>query len=136
MLYTNLKHIETSTGLERAISENENVVLDCGSMGQMCISVYRISEELEAEYKHIKFFDMEFENPESSVIRNLPEVQRFEGIPFTVYFKNGFVVKATSGIQSNVQIIRILDNVFADDTSDSDVSSALKINSVFQFGSE
>jgi len=28
-------------------------------MGPMCIPVYGIAEELETEYKHVKFFDME-----------------------------------------------------------------------------
>jgi len=113
MLYTNLKHIETSTGFEVAISENENVVLICGDMGQMSIPVYRIAEELEVKYKHVKFVDMEFGNPESQFIRNLPEIQGIVGIPFTVYYKNGIVVKVTSGIQSKVQITNILDNSIA-----------------------
>ena len=113
MLYTNLKHIETSTCYERAISENENVVLVCGDMGQMSIPVYRIAEELEAKYRHVKFFDMEFGNPESHVIRNLSEIQEIEGIPLTVYYKNGNVVKVTSGIQSKMQITNILDNSVA-----------------------
>lgn len=30
-------------------------------MGPMCIPVYGIAEELESEYTHVKFFDMEFE---------------------------------------------------------------------------
>ena len=34
------------------------------------------------------------------------------GIPFVIYYKNGKVVKATSSIQSKVQIIDILNSVF------------------------
>ena len=70
MLYTNLKHIESAADHNKVISENENVMVICGRMGPMCIPVYGIAEELEDEYKHVKFYDMEFDNPESSVIRN------------------------------------------------------------------
>jgi len=113
MLYTNLKHIETATDHANVINENENVMVICGRMGPMCIPVYRIAEELEKEYKHVKFFDMEFDNPESNIIRSLPEVQGFMGIPFTIYYKNGKVVKASSSIQSKTQIKAILDKEFA-----------------------
>lgn len=113
MLYTNLNHIETAADHAKRINENENVIVICGRMGPMCIPVYRIAEELEKEYKHVKFFDMEFDNPESDIIRNLPEVQGFMGIPFTIYYKNGKVVKATTSIQSKTQIQAILDEEFA-----------------------
>lgn len=112
MLYTNLKHIESASEHARILSENENVMVICGRMGPMCIPVYGIAEELENTYKHVKFCDMEFDNPESHVIRNLPEVRNFMGIPFTIYYKNGKVVKATSSIQSRQQVTTILDQVF------------------------
>ena len=82
-------------------------------MGPMCIPVYGIAEELEAEYKHVKFYDMEFDNPISDVIRPLPEVRGFMGIPFTIYYRNGKVVKATSSIQTKDQVKSILDKEFA-----------------------
>jgi thioredoxin 1 len=113
MLYTNLKHIETADQLKKIISENENVMVVCGRMGPMCIPVYGIAEELEKEYKHVKFYDMEFDNPESHIIRNLPEVRGFMGIPFTIYYKNGKVVKATSSIQTMEQVRAILDKEFS-----------------------
>jgi thioredoxin 1 len=113
MLYTNLKHLEKAADLEKAISENENVMVVCGRMGPMCIPVYGIAEELEDEYKNVQFYDMEFDNPESHVIRNLPEVRGFMGIPFTIYYKNGQVVKATSSIQTRAQVQAILDKEFA-----------------------
>jgi thioredoxin 1 len=113
MLYTNLKHIETAAELAQIIGENENVVVICGRMGPMCIPVYRVAEDLGKEYVHVKFFDMEFDNPESEVIRTLPEVRGFIGIPFTIYYKNGRVVKATASIQSKSQITAILDQEFA-----------------------
>ena len=85
----------------------------CGRMGPMCIPVYGIAEELEDEYEHVKFYDMEFDNPEAHIIRSLPEVRGFMGIPFTIYYRNGQVVKATSSIQNRDQITSILDNEFS-----------------------
>lgn len=113
MLYTNLKHIESAAEHEQVISENENVLVVCGRMGPMCIPVYRIAEMLEEDYLHVKFYDMEFDNPESHVIRTIPEVSNFMSIPFTVYYKNGQVVRATSGIQSKEQMTTILKEEFA-----------------------
>jgi thioredoxin 1 len=113
MLYTNLKHLESAADHQLAISGNENVLVICGRMGPMCIPVYGIAEELEGEYSHVKFYDMEFDNPESHVIRTLPEVRGFRGIPFTIYYKNGKVVEATSGIQTRDQVTAILDSEFA-----------------------
>ncbi len=114
MLYTNLNHIETAADHARIVGENENVMVICGRMGPMCIPVYEIAEELEDEYPHVKFYDMEFDNPESHVIRRLPEVRGFMGIPFTIYYKNGKVVKATSSIQSREQVTSILDKEFGE----------------------
>lgn len=112
MLYTNLKHIESAFEHAKIISEAENAMVICGRMGPMCIPVYGIAEELEDKYKHVQFYDMEFDNPESHVIRNLNEVKGFMGIPFTIYYKNGKVVKATSSIQSMEQVKSILDKEF------------------------
>jgi thioredoxin 1 len=113
MLYTNLKHLESAADLKKAISENENVMVICGRMGPMCIPVYGTAEELEDEYKHVKFYDMEFDNPEAHIIRSLPEVRGFMGIPFTIYYRNGEVVKATSSIQTRDQITSILNKEFS-----------------------
>jgi len=82
-------------------------------MGPMCLPVYDIMEELETEYPHVKFYDMEFDHPDAHVIRNLPECRGFMGLPFTVYYKNGKVVKATSSIQNNEQVTEILNAEFA-----------------------
>jgi len=112
MLYTNLKHIETAAEHQKFISENENVMICCGRMGPMCIPVYGIMELLETEYSKVKFADMEFDSPESHVIRNVPEVREFRGIPFTMYYKNGKLVKATSSIQSMEQVRTVLDSSF------------------------
>ena len=113
MLITDLTHIESTEEYNQLLNENENVMLICGRMGPMCIPVYGIAEELEDEYPHVKFVDMEFDNPVSNVIRSMHEVRGFMGIPFTIYYKNGKVVKATSSIQTRQQITSILDKLFA-----------------------
>jgi thioredoxin 1 len=109
MLNTNLTHILSADDHKKVLGENENVMVCCGRMGPMCIPVYESMEELESEYKNIKFADMEFDSPDAKVIRNLPECRNFSGLPFVVYYKNGNVVKATSSIQSKDQITGILD---------------------------
>ena len=55
---------------------------------------------------------MAFDSPEAHIIRNLPECQGFAGLPFTVYYKNGKVAKATSSIQDMDQVTEILDSEF------------------------
>jgi thioredoxin 1 len=90
MLYTNLKHLESAADHKKAISENENVMVICGRMGPMCIPVYGIAEELEEEFKHVKL-----------------------GIPFTIYYKGGKVVKATSSIQTKDLVKAILNKEFS-----------------------
>lgn len=112
MLQTNLKHLMKSDEHKKFIEENENVMICCGRNGPMCIPVYGIMEDLEETYKNVRFADMEFDNPESSVIRNAPECRGFMGLPFTVYYKNGKLVKATTSIQNEQQITTILDAEF------------------------
>jgi len=112
MLETNLKHILSAVEHQKFIEENENVMICCGRMGPMCVPVYGIMEALEPIYGKIKFCDMEFDNPEAGVIRNAPECRGFMGLPFTVYYKNGKLVKATSSIQNQEQIRAILDAEF------------------------
>lgn len=113
MLRTNLKHLLSEKDHSELINNNENVMVCCGRMGPMCIPVYEVMEELESEYPNVKFADMEFDLPDARVIRNLPECRNFAGLPFTVYYKNGKVVKATSSIQSREQITEILDEYFS-----------------------
>lgn len=112
-LQTNLTHVETAADLEKMLQENENVMVCCGRMGPMCVPVYGIMEELESEYTHVKFADMLFDNPDAAVIRNHPACASFAGLPFTMYYKNGEVVKATTSIQNMDQITEILDSEFA-----------------------
>ncbi len=112
ILDTNLEHIETEEEFKQLIANNENVMICCGRMGPMCLPVYGIMNSLKDDYKHVAFRDMLFDNPHSHVIRNLPECKGFMGLPFTVYFKNGKVVKATSSIQMKENIIDILNENF------------------------
>ncbi|MHC1738498.1 MAG: thioredoxin family protein [Ignavibacteriaceae bacterium] len=112
MLKTNLTHVLSKDEHAKLISENENAMICCGRMGPMCIPVYEVMEELEPEYTHIKFADMDFDSPDAAVIRTLPEARGFQGLPFTVYYKNGKVVKATSSIQTMGQVTSILDEQF------------------------
>lgn len=114
MLDTNLKHAESHEGVEELIKGNANVMICCGRMGPMCIPVYGLMEKLESEYPHVQMKDLDFDISAASFIKNLPECSYFRGLPFTVYFKNGRVVKATSSIQNEGQIIDILDEVFKD----------------------
>ena len=109
MLQTAIQEIETRSELEQLIRDNENVMVCCGRMGPMCIPVYESMEELEEEREHVKFFSMAFDSPESAVIKQAPLCSGFMGLPFTVYYKNGEMVKATSSIQSREQITAILD---------------------------
>lgn len=113
-LQTNLKHILNADEHSKFIQENDNVMICCGRMGPMCIPVYASMEDLEkqSEYSHIKFADMAFDSPEAAVIRNAPMCQGFMGLPFTVYYKNGEMVHATSSIQSMEQIKEILNSKF------------------------
>lgn len=113
MLHTNLTHVLNADEHKKLIEEHENVMICCGRMGPMCVPVYGIMEELEDEYQHVKFADMEFDNPEAYVIRNAPECSNFMGLPFTVYYKNGKLVKATSSIQAMPQVREILDQQFS-----------------------
>jgi len=110
---TELAHLETEVEFNKTIEENENVMVCCGRMGPMCVPVYEAMEEIEDEYSNVKFADMDFDIATSHVIRSLPECSGFMGLPFTVYFKNGKVVKATSSIQSMDQVTEILDEHFA-----------------------
>ncbi len=112
MLQTNLKHLETEEETKAALENDENVVICCGRMGPMCLPVYGILSKLESEYPHVRFYDQDFDVPAASFIKNLPECATFMGLPFTVYFKKGKVVAATTSIQTEEQIREILDRVY------------------------
>jgi thioredoxin 1 len=111
MLYTNLKHIETTAGYLKALGENENVLIICGRMGVNSIQVYRIAEKLEALYPRVKFFDMEFDNPESKFLCALFDDDKVITVPYLVYYRNGEMVYRTSGLQTKEQMTEKLDEL-------------------------
>ena len=114
-LQTNLTHLVSKEDFNKLLEENDNVMICCGRMGPMCVPVYGIMEDLEksGNYDQVKFADMLFDLPDASVIRDLPECQGFMGLPFTVYFKKGRVVNASSSIQQADTIKEILDREFS-----------------------
>jgi len=112
MLDTNLKHIDSEKYFKELINDNENVMICCGRMGPMCFPVYDVMEQIKDEYSQVEFRDLEFDSPNAYVIKSLPECSRFRGLPFTVYYKNGKVVAATTSIQTEEQIRTILDGKF------------------------
>lgn len=112
ILQTNLKHVETVEQYDTLLRENDNVMICCGRMGPMCIPVYQAMIELEAGHPQVAFRDFAFDTPDAQVIRGLPECRGFMGLPFTIYYKDGKVVEATSGIRSKEQVKDILDSLF------------------------
>lgn len=112
MLNTNLKHVDTDEEYRKVLSENENVMLCCGREGPMCLPVYDVMESLEGRYSNVAFRDMAFDGPASHNIKRLPEVRGFAGLPFTIYYRKGQVVAATTSIQTKAQVTEILDRVF------------------------
>ena len=112
MLQTGLEHIESEQDFQDTLANNGNVMICCGRMGPMCLPVYDVMETLTPDYPHVAFRDMAFDEPVGRLIRSLPETAGFMGLPFTVYFKEGKVVAATSSIQTMEQITAILDEKF------------------------
>jgi thioredoxin 1 len=82
-------------------------------MDSVSIQQYRIAQELEEEYPSVKFCDIEFDDPSLFFFHTLAQVEEQEPIPFILYFRNGKVVKATSGFQTKIQVINILEEVFS-----------------------
>lgn len=117
MLNTNLKHLETEEETKKVLEDNENVMICCGRMGPMCIPVYCVMEEMESLYPHVAFRDQDFDTLSADFIKRLPECSSFQGLPFTVYFKNGKVAAATTSIQSRDQVVEILDREFGESSA-------------------
>jgi thioredoxin 1 len=113
MLQTNLEHIESQEELQSLIENNEKVAVCCGRMGPMCIPVYDIFDVLREKYTDIQFRDMDFDIPAAAAIKYLPECQGFWGLPFTIYYRNGKVVKATSSIQTAKQVKDVISEAFS-----------------------
>jgi thioredoxin 1 len=113
MLETSLKHVESNGVFKETIANNRNVMLCCGRMGPMCVPVYDIMENIQSRYPHVCFCDMDFDGPAADNVRRMPQVRSFLSLPFTIYFHDGAVVAATTGIQTEDQIAVILDEKLA-----------------------
>ena len=113
MLQTNLGHIESKEQLKELIENNEKVAVCCGRMGPMCIPVYDIFEIFQEKYSDIQFRDMDFDIPAAAMVKDLSECREFWGLPFTIYYRSGKVVKATSSIQTAKEVKSIIEEVFA-----------------------
>ena len=115
MLATDLIQIESDAEFEKLLAENPNVMLCCGRNGPMCLPVYDVMETLQKDekYAHVAFRAMPFDHPVARHVRELPHTRNFMGLPFTIYYKNGEVVAATSSIQNKAQITAILDEHFS-----------------------
>jgi thioredoxin 1 len=113
MLQTNLEHVNSNEELQQILASNEKVAVCCGRMGPMCIPVYDIFEVFREKYPDVKFMDMDFDIPDAAVIRSLPECRTFRGLPFTIYYRNGKVVKATTSIQDAKQVKDVISEVFS-----------------------
>ena len=113
MLQTHLKTLTRKEDLQGFIEKNEKVVVCCGRMGPMCIPVYDILDVFQEKYPDTQFRNMDFDTPDAAVIKTLPECRGFNGLPFTVYYRNGKAVKATTSIQTAKQIKDIMSEVFA-----------------------
>jgi len=112
-LDTDLHHVESKDELQKLISENDKVVVVCGRMGPMCVPVYGTMEILREKRPDIKFTDFLFDHPDAAVIRNLPQARDFRGLPFTIYYRNGKVVKATSSLQQPADINKAIAEAFS-----------------------
>lgn len=109
MLYTNLKHLENSAEHDQAIHENQYVIIICGRMDHRCIPFFRIMEELEPSFTHVKFYDMDYDNPESQVIRSRFAQINSSETPLLICYKNGEIVHTASAVHSKEEIIRLLE---------------------------
>ncbi len=113
MLYTNLKHIESANDYYHFIAEQENIVLICGSMDINSITIYRIVEEIEKDYQHVKFADIEFDNPEMLIVNKIIETHEFKDKPLLIYFKNGELIHISSGIKTKEELKFSIEHTFS-----------------------
>ena len=109
VLPTDLEHVVTADEHAEILKKHDKVMICCGRMGPMCTPVYAAMLQLRKEYPEVKFMDMLFDSPEAYVIRDAPECAGFMGLPFTMYYKDGQLVKATSGIQTKEEVQSIID---------------------------
>lgn len=112
-LKTALPHIKGEEDFSSVLKEHSQVMICCGRMGPMCVPVFGIMENLRDAYPGVAFYDMHFDHPAAHVIKDLPICRGFMGLPYTVYFKDGEPVKATSSIQTREEVEAILKEQFS-----------------------
>jgi hypothetical protein len=84
-------------------------------MGTYSIPVYRIAEQLQVFYPEVKFFDMEYDNPESAFLCELAGAGAPLQLPLIFYYQNGLMIHHTAGNQSSEQIKGIARQYIEDD---------------------
>ncbi len=111
MLGTNVREIESKEEFNSHVNENETTVICAGRRGPMCVPVYGAMAQMEKEKKfsEIEFRVVDFDTNAAMMIRTHEKCRNFMGLPFTVYYKDGEIVHATSSIQSRKQIEEHLD---------------------------
>lgn len=114
MLETSLNQIESLEEYDETVANSEKLIICAGRWGPMCIPVYRTMEKLQRKraYKDINFSAMLFDYPAAEKLKKLDECKGFRGLPFTVYYKDGKVVHATSSIQSKEQLLENIEKYF------------------------
>jgi len=101
-----VRQINTDEEFDKYLKENSSAVVCAGRWGPMCIPVYKAMEQLELEdqYKDVAFLVVNFDIRAANRVRIAPQCRSFRGLPFTVYYKDGELVHATSSIQSKQQL--------------------------------
>lgn len=83
-------------------------------MDHKSIMVYRMAEELQEKYKELAFFDMETDNPETAIVLQSAEISRENNYPLILLYRNGKLINASFGIQSNSALKEMLHKQFSE----------------------
>ncbi len=110
--------ILNSEEFDEALNNSGNLVVCAGRWGPMCIPVYKAMEKIDEEgrFGDVVLRVVDFDSEIAERIRNLEECRNFRGLPFTIYYRDGKVVHATTSIQpkqaleENIKKYLYLDN--------------------------
>jgi len=112
MLYTNLKHIESTSQLNDVIEKNNNVVMCYGRMNHNCIPVFNALEQLENEIPTIQMYDIEYDNPEFEDFKQSTHTLKMAELPYLIFFQNGAVREVITGKKDENQLRNIIHSVY------------------------
>jgi len=112
MLYTNLKHIESTSQLNDVIGKNNNVVMCYGRMNHDCIAVFNSLEQLENENPSIQIYDIEYDNPEFEDFKQSTRSLTMAELPYLILFQNGEVREVFTGKKDENQLRNIIHSVY------------------------